>query len=95
MHHLENPVRFQRQIRVTIEHGHANHLCNEMSSVAYWYADAPAPAVKPPPVAKRLPVVRDNQGTWLFDKRNQTTSRVIQPNRQMLASKRKWQRQHP
>jgi hypothetical protein len=94
VHHLENPVRFQRQIRVTIEHGHANHLCNEMSSVAYWYADAPAAAIKPPPVAKRLPVRRDNQGTWLVDKGGQTTSRVIKPNREMLASKRKWQREH-
>jgi len=29
--HLENPVRFTREIKVTIEHGHGNHLCNEMS----------------------------------------------------------------
>ena len=41
VHHLENPVRFEREIRVTIEHGHGNHLCNEMSSVAYWYGDRP------------------------------------------------------
>ena len=25
-------------------HGHGNHLCNEMSSVAYWYAEKPAAA---------------------------------------------------
>jgi hypothetical protein len=44
--HLENPVRFTQEIKVTIEHGHANHLANEMSSVAYWYAAQPAPAVR-------------------------------------------------
>jgi hypothetical protein len=90
VHHLENPVRFQREIKVTIEHGHGNHLCNEMSSVAYWYAAEPTRTIKPPAVAKRLPVRRDNQGNWLYDKRNQTTSRVIQPNREMLDNKRKW-----
>jgi hypothetical protein len=34
VHHIENPVRFEREIKVTIEHGHGNHLANEMSSVA-------------------------------------------------------------
>ena len=34
--HLENPVRFRREIKVTIEHGHGNHLANEMASTAYW-----------------------------------------------------------
>jgi hypothetical protein len=65
--HLENPVHFQREIKVTIEHGHANHLSNEMSSVAYWYAEQPAPAVIVPPVLQRLPVRRDNTGQWLHD----------------------------
>jgi len=94
VHHLENPVRFQREIRVTIEHGHANHLCNEMSSVAYWYAATPTPAIQPPPAAKRLPVRRDNMGQWLIDKRGQVTSRTIAPNREMQASKRKWRQAH-
>jgi len=90
VHHLENPVRFQKEIKVTIEHGHGNHLCNEMSSVAYWYAEKPTRVAKVPPVAKRMPVLRDNRGTWLYDKRNQTTSRVIEPNQEMLANKKKW-----
>ncbi len=75
--HLENPVRFQREIKVTLEHGHGNHLRNELSSVAYWYAAAPTRIVAPPPVARRLPVLRDNRGRWLFDKTNQTTSRPV------------------
>jgi hypothetical protein len=65
--HLENPVRFTREIKATIEIGHANHLANEISSVAYWYADQPAEAVRVPPVRQRLPVRRDNTGKWLKD----------------------------
>jgi len=53
VHHLENPVRFEKEIKVTIEHGHANHLGNEMASVAYWYAEKPAAAIAIPPVKKR------------------------------------------
>ncbi|MEW6755326.1 MAG: glycoside hydrolase family 172 protein [Candidatus Latescibacterota bacterium] len=90
VHHLENPVRFQQEIRVTIEHGHGNHLCNEMSSVAYWYADKPTRVARPPAVGKRLPVLRDSQGTWLHDRRRQTTSRVVQPNAEMTAMKKQW-----
>ena len=90
VHHLENPVRFQKDIKVTIEHGHGNHLCNEMSSVAYWYALKPSRVAKVPPMPRRLPVLRDNQGTWLYDKKNQTTSRRIVPNREMKANKARW-----
>lgn len=93
--HLENPVRFQQEIKVTIEHGHGNHLCNEMSSVAYWYAERPTRVRNVPSVAKRLPVPRDNQGRWLRDKRNQTTSRTIQPNAEMRAMKKQWKTKHP
>lgn len=65
--HLTNPVYFQKEIKVTIEIGHANHLCNEISSVAYWYAEQPSPAAAVPPVSQRLPVRRDNMGQWLRD----------------------------
>ena len=92
--HLENPVRFTREIKVTIEHGHANHLCNEMSSVAYWYAAEPTKVASPPPVAKRLPVLRDNQGNWLHDKRTQTTPFPVRPNAEMKRMKARWARKH-
>ena len=88
--HIENPVRFEREIKVTIEHGHGNHLRNEMSSVAYWYAGQPFAAVDVPPVAKRLPVLRDNQGNWLYNPNNQITSRTITPNEEMQEMKRRW-----
>ncbi|HRU05978.1 MAG TPA: DUF2961 domain-containing protein [Candidatus Brocadiia bacterium] len=88
--HIENPVRFEKEIKVTIEHGHGNHLCNEMSSVAYWYADKPCAAVKPPPVAKRMPVLRDNQNRWLYDKANQVTTQTVKVNKEMRAMKKQW-----
>ena len=90
VHHLENPVRFQREIKATIEHGHGNHLCNEMSSVAYWYAAEPARVAAPPTVAERMPVLRDNQGRWLGDSENQITRRKIAPNGEMEQMKKQW-----
>ena len=88
--HIENPVRFTQEIKVTIEHGHGNHLANEMSSVAYWYAGAPAEAISPPPVAQRLPVLRDNQGNWLYDESNQCPGKPIPLNDEMQDKKSLW-----
>ena len=88
--HLENPVRFQKEIKVTIEHGHGNHLANEMSSVAYWYAGKPTRVAKPRAVAKRMPVLRDNQGNWLYDKKNQCPGKPVAVNAEMKRMKAKW-----
>lgn len=85
--HVENPVRFQREIKVTIEHGHANHMANEMSSVAYWYAEKPTRVATPPPVAKRMPVLRDNMGHWLYDRRNQCPGPKVKLNAEMRNKK--------
>lgn len=92
--HVENPVRFEKEIKVTIEHGHGNHLANEMSSVAYWYAERPTAVVAPPPVAKRLPVLRDNSGCWLYDKKNQCPGKRISPNAEMKKMKARWAKKH-
>lgn len=35
--HIQDPISFQKSIRVTVEHGHANDAGNHYSSVAYWY----------------------------------------------------------
>ncbi len=86
--HIENPVRFRKEIKTTIEHGHGNHLPNAMSSVAYWYAERPARAAKVPPVAKRMPVLRDNQGKWLYDKKNQCPGKPIKLNAEMRKMKK-------
>ncbi|HEX9792570.1 MAG TPA: glycoside hydrolase family 172 protein [Planctomycetota bacterium] len=54
--HVEDPVHFQREIRVTIEHGHANRRSDDWSSVAYWYAAAPGtPRQARVAVADRIP----------------------------------------
>ncbi len=39
--HVEDPIRFRKSIRVTIEHGHANKLSNEYVSAAFWYQTEP------------------------------------------------------
>ncbi len=55
--HIEDPVMFDQSIRVTIEHGHANHRSDDYSSTAYWYQQEPhAPGNGLMPVAQRLPL---------------------------------------
>jgi len=54
--HIEDPIRFHKSIRVTIEHGHNNKLSNDYSSTAYWYQLEPhAPFPKLLPAEARLP----------------------------------------
>ena len=40
--HLEDPIRFKKSLRASIEHGHANNLTLDMASVAYWYQTLPS-----------------------------------------------------
>jgi hypothetical protein len=87
--HLENPVRFEREIKVSIEHGHANHLANEMSSVAYWYAVQPAPAVAVPPLEKRQPVLRNNAGEWIRDPGRECPGKPVALSEEMRTLKGK------
>jgi hypothetical protein len=53
--HLLDPVRFQRSIRVSIEHGHANRRSDDYSSTAYWYQEEPHQPFGLLPVEQRLP----------------------------------------
>jgi hypothetical protein len=54
--HVPDPIVFQRSIRVSIEHGHANHRSDDYSSTAYWYQTLPAKPFAPMlPVERRLP----------------------------------------
>ena len=56
--HITDPVHFKKHIKVTIEHGHANHLSDEWCSTAYWYQKLPTAAnITVPPVEDRIPVV--------------------------------------
>ena len=57
--HGDNPVTFERYLKHTMEHGHANDRGDNFFSVAYWYQAAPYtdfPAL--PPVETRIPVVK-------------------------------------
>ena len=57
--HIEDPITFDKSLRVTIEHGHANDRGDDYSSVAYWYQAEPHkkfPAL--PAAAERLPIDR-------------------------------------
>jgi hypothetical protein len=39
--HTESPIAFEKSIRVTIEHGHANHRSDNFYSTAFWYQTEP------------------------------------------------------
>jgi hypothetical protein len=54
--HIEDPIAFERSIRVTIETGHNNALANDYWSTAYWYqVERSGPIAKLPPLAQRIP----------------------------------------
>src|ERR1019366_3215700 len=61
--HGDNPVTFERYMKHTMEHGHANDRGDNFYSAAYWYQDAPYtdfPAL--PPVGQRIAVVKAGEG---------------------------------
>jgi hypothetical protein len=58
--HLEDPIRFKKSLRASIEHGHANCLTLELASVAYWYQTLPSkvfPPLPTPEARKPLPEI--------------------------------------
>ena len=48
---LEGPIPFRKNIRVTIEHGHANHRSDNFYTVGYWYQTEPHKPFPPLPKA--------------------------------------------
>ncbi|MFQ5792447.1 MAG: glycoside hydrolase family 172 protein, partial [Acidobacteriota bacterium] len=61
--HTDSPLAFEKSIRVTIEHGHANHRADNFYTVAYWYQSEPhAPFPALPAVEARLPRQFDTGG---------------------------------
>lgn len=62
-YHLESPLVFNSSIRVTIEHGHANHRSDNYYTVAYWYQTEPhRPFPKLSPVEERIPAQVNVEG---------------------------------
>jgi hypothetical protein len=63
--YVNDPVRFKKSIRMTIEHGHANNIANDYSSTAFWYQNDPHKAFRSlPPAPQRRP----RQGADAHDK---------------------------
>ncbi len=56
-YHIQDPIMFDKSIKVTIEHGHNNHRSDDYSSTAYWYQTEPHMKYEPIiPADKRLPL---------------------------------------
>lgn len=59
--YVNDPVRFKKSIRMTIEHGHANNVGNDYSSTAFWYQGDPHKAFPPlAPAVDRRPLQGDD-----------------------------------
>ncbi len=59
--YLNDPVRFGKSIRMTLEHGHANNIANDYSSTVFWYQDEPHKVFRPlPAVMERRPKAGDD-----------------------------------
>jgi hypothetical protein len=64
-YHIEDPIRFEKSLLFSIEHGHANGKQGDWSSTAYWYQTEPHkrfPTLLP--VEKRLPYCWGGIGSW-------------------------------
>ena len=64
--HISDPIPFKQSIVIDMDHGYANQVQTDYSSVAYWYQNEPH-AIFPtlPPVSQRLPTPAD-QNTLQF-----------------------------
>lgn len=63
---LQDPIRFEHSLKATIEHGNANDMEVDYSSVAYWYQTEPHKPFAPlPPLKDRIP--NDN---WRLEELN-------------------------
>jgi Protein of unknown function (DUF2961) len=57
--HADNPIAFEKSLKFTIEHGHANDRADCFYSVGYWYQSEPFtdfPSL--PPAADRYPALK-------------------------------------
>lgn len=57
-YHIADPVMFEKQIKVTIEHGHNNNRSDDWSTTAYWYQTEPHAA---------FPALPDKEGRKPFE----------------------------
>jgi len=88
--YITNPVRFRKSLRASIEHGHANHLSNEYSSVAYWYQREPHKSFGIIPVAQRVPLIQ----SFIFPEGSKTDPEPLIIDGQMNESKAAWRERY-
>jgi len=78
---IEDPITFEKRIKFTIEHGHANRRSPYISTVAYWYMDKPTndfgnisnPKDRyPPPFEEIATILGKNEKKWLEEAQNAT-----------------------
>lgn len=66
-YHIQDPVSFEKQIKVSIEHGHANTRGDIWESTAYWYQTEPhAKFPQLPNKAARTPRKERNWKIWFL-----------------------------
>jgi len=63
--HIEDPVYFEKSLRFSIEHGHANDKAGDWTSTAYWYQiGRTRPLPEPGPFDDRLPYAFGGLERW-------------------------------
>jgi len=75
-HHVPDPINFSKSIRVTIEHGHANMLQEDYSSLAYWYQCEPHKPWEPFSDPKELEPLPDVPGYLMTELHTDTPENV-------------------
>ena len=73
---LSDPIRFERSLVWTIEHGTDNNFANDYTSVAYWYQVEPHAGFPVlPPVEHRLP--RLSEPMWAAERERAAIERLL------------------
>ncbi len=66
--HLDDPIPFSQSLTVTLDHGLANSMTGDYSTVAYWYQREPHAPLQPLPsaAARRPTLAWMNPAQWLL-----------------------------
>lgn len=63
-YHIADPIMFENEIKVTIEHGHNNNRSDDWSSTAYWYQNEPHTKFEPMMDKKSRKPLEDEDNIW-------------------------------
>lgn len=63
-YHIQDPITFSKEIKVTIENGHNNQRNDDYTSTAYWYQTEPHSNFGIPPLEERMPI--DNEKMYYY-----------------------------